>query len=84
MQFDDGKWRSADPGVEVTFHDVWGASANDVFAVGDDGVILHYDGATWAVLHSRKGTSFFGVFGRARDDVHVVGSGGVILHLGPE
>jgi len=35
------------PGEEWLL-DVWGSSAENVFAVGYDGVILHYDGSEWS------------------------------------
>ena len=31
--------------VITRLRDVWGVSGNDVFAVGENGVILHYNGA---------------------------------------
>lgn len=30
-------------------NDVWGRGANDVYAVGDHGVILHFDGTDWTL-----------------------------------
>jgi hypothetical protein len=29
---------------------VWGSSGSDVFAVGDKGTILHYDGSAWSAM----------------------------------
>jgi hypothetical protein len=39
-------------GVPTTkdLHDVGGSSASDVWAVGDDAVVLHYDGTRWSRL----------------------------------
>src|SRR5262249_33282380 len=31
----------------VVLTSVWGSSANDVYAVGSDSTIVHYDGTTW-------------------------------------
>ena len=33
-------------------HDVWGTSANNVFAVGGAGTILNYDGTAWMLVNS--------------------------------
>ena len=33
--------------TNFTLHSVWGSSPSDVFAVGDNGTILHYDGTSW-------------------------------------
>ena len=35
-----------------TYWAVWGATGNDVFAVGDDGSIWHYDGTSWTAQPS--------------------------------
>jgi hypothetical protein len=31
---------------------VWGTSSNDVYAVGSNGTILHYDGTAWSQMAS--------------------------------
>ena len=31
---------------------VWGTSSNDVFAVGDSGTILRYNGSAWSAMTS--------------------------------
>ena len=64
---------------------VWGTSASDIWAVGDAGVVLHYDGARW----SRVKVAGLGV---ARPDLYSVwspapghvwiGGQGVVLSLG--
>ncbi len=33
-------------------HTIWGSSSKDLFAVGDGGTILHYDGAAWTRMNS--------------------------------
>jgi hypothetical protein len=64
---------------------VWGAAANDVWAVGDGGTLLHWDGSAWslATWPSTEVIPFnvMGVWGTAADDVWAVGGvGGVVLH----
>jgi hypothetical protein len=43
--------------------------------VGDDGVVLHFDGTTWSVSLNRMAGRLRGVWGRAANDVWVVGGG---------
>jgi len=63
---------------------VWGASPSDVFAVGQVaeayGLILHYDGASWAEMATERSGLHFGVWGTSTSDIFVVGAGGAILH----
>jgi hypothetical protein len=60
--------------------DVWGSSSNDVFAVGESGTILHYDGNSWNVMSSGTTDDLYGVWGSSWDDVFAVGESGTILH----
>jgi hypothetical protein len=43
----DNIWSAMDSGTTEDLYGVWGSSASDVFAVGWNGTILHYDGSTW-------------------------------------
>ena len=57
-----------------TLNDVWGNSENDVYAVGNRGTILHYDGATWSKMNSgTTSLDFKAIWGSAADDIYVAG-----------
>ena len=62
------------------FNGVWGSSNSDVFAVGDGGTILHYDGSTWTTMNSGTNYSLTGVWGSTSSDVFAVGF--VFWHIG--
>lgn len=51
-RYNNGSWRRLDTGVFHNLRDVWAASANRVFAVGDNpsgtAAMLQYDGSTWS------------------------------------
>jgi len=40
-------WTTMDSGTTEVLHSNWESSGNDVFAVGLNGTILHYDGSSW-------------------------------------
>ena len=42
---------------------VWGSSASNVFAVGDNGTILRYDGNRWNASASGVTTSLYAIWG---------------------
>jgi len=65
----------------TSLHDVWGMSDDDVYAVGDEGTIIHYDGASWSIMPSCVTESLHGVGGNASDNVIIVGGSGTVLHL---
>ncbi|MGE0871140.1 MAG: WD40/YVTN/BNR-like repeat-containing protein [Kofleriaceae bacterium] len=57
---------------------VWARTANDVWAVGDDGVIVHYDGQSWTVSPSGVTHQLLAVTG-VGSTVWAAGAGGVLL-----
>ncbi len=59
---------------------VWGSSPNDVYAAGDGGRVLHFDGTTWTAQTTGTDTWINAVWGSGPDDVFMVGDGGSILH----
>ncbi len=65
---------------EGLMHAVWGSSASDVFAVGDCGGIVHFDGSKWDEMDSTTRAHLRGVWGRGPDDVYAVGDESAVLH----
>jgi hypothetical protein len=66
------EWMEADP-QHRDLLDVWGSSAHDVFAVGADGLIVHYDGSGWTEMASGVTDAL-----RAIDQTIAVGDNGAI------
>ena len=66
------------PGTNL--YGVWGSSGSDVFAVGNSGTILHYDGTSWSAMASGTTIQLNGVWGCSETDVFAVGANGTILH----
>ncbi|MDB5212242.1 MAG: hypothetical protein JWO86_169 [Myxococcaceae bacterium] len=64
---------------------VFGFAANDIYAAGENGTILHYDGASWTKGAMTTGALLAKVWGRAPNDVYAVGvlaeaARGVLMH----
>jgi len=83
FHFDGASWDrlTLPPGVGV-LHEIWGSSPSDVFSVGDDGIILHFDGSQWT-SSKPTGRTLLGVWGSSSVDVFAVGETGAILHGTP-
>lgn len=88
----DGTWLRDDAGTVEDLWGVWGAAADDLWAVGGDGqaeghaTLLHFDGASWSpaalpALTRPRVWAFYKVWGSAADDVYVVGQSGAALHF---
>lgn len=58
---------------------IWGSDVDDIWAVGEAGTILHYDGEQWTASDSATTISLHAVSGTARDDVWAVGES-IVLH----
>ncbi|MFH2010612.1 MAG: glucosyltransferase-I, partial [bacterium] len=71
--------RAFDPGWWLW--DVWGSSDSDIFAVGELGLILHYDGVAWSEMDSGTEQTLNAVWGSSPENVFAVGNGGVILRF---
>jgi hypothetical protein len=56
---------------------VWGSDATHVWAVGDQGIIVFWDGALWTPALSNTTDDLTAVWGSGPRDVWVAGSGGV-------
>jgi photosystem II stability/assembly factor-like uncharacterized protein len=64
-------------------NDVQGVSANDAWAVGEMGTILHWDGSSLAVSSNPATVNLNKVANSSPFDVWVVGMGGIIMHYSP-
>jgi len=64
---------------------IWGVGPNDVYAAGDTGVLLHFDGSDWSEVELgidwSERTSLNGAWGSGPNDIFVVGGGGTVIHF---
>lgn len=71
-------WSLMSSGTTEHLNAVWGSSSTDVFAVGDKGTILHYDGSSWT--KTTKGSeALLAIYGTGPTDVYAAGKAGTLL-----
>lgn len=75
------RWTSMESGTTAFLTSVWGSSANNVFAVGGAGTILHFDGNNWSSMQSGTNVVLWHVWGSSPQNVYAVGSSGTLLHF---
>ena len=69
------------PVAGVLMRRVWAASADDVYAVGDDGNIWHrHNGEDWVTMSSGISADLRGIWGTSPSNIWVTGSAGTLLH----
>jgi hypothetical protein len=79
----DVVWTQVDSKSTTRLRGLWGSSANDVWVVGDNGTIRHFDAnATEAeIVESKTRSNFNAVWGSGPNDIWVIGDKGTILHF---
>jgi len=77
--YDGSSW-SPQATLPTNTFDLWGWSANDVWAVGLGGQIYRYDGSSWGAATSPTSSELQGVWGTGPNDVYVVGNSGLVFH----
>lgn len=72
-------WKLVSPST-AAFSDIYYRSDKDIWSVGEQGTILHWDGTAWTSVDNNVAATLFGVIGFGDRDTWVVGDGGAILH----
>jgi hypothetical protein len=67
------------PPEQYWFLGIWGASSSDVYAVGQPGLIAHFDGADWSWEDSHTTTPLTSVYSADGSTFYACGHDGVIL-----
>ena len=81
LHYDGSEWRTVEiprlvrPGVSALFK-VWGSGPNDIYAVGQNGVILHWEGSEFREMGAGISQDLIGIWGRGPSDITVVGGRG--------
>lgn len=80
--FDGLIWPRQNGAPLTPMRDIWGSSSDDVYAVGDGGVIHHLAKLHAAFAPQGSGTTrrLDAVWGSSASDVYAVGEAGTILH----
>ena len=64
----DWEWQNPLPQGN-TLRGICGSSGSNIYAVGDCGSIMHYDGAKWSSMDSGTDTYLTGIWGNSATDI---------------
>lgn len=79
--WDGARW-SLVPSPVGGLGELWGDSSSNITAVGRQGAIVHFDGASWEVQPTPRSTGDLGaVWGLGSGDVYAAGNAGALLHF---
>ena len=73
-------WSEVENGTTERLEGIWGNSGEDVFAVGGNGTILHYNGMNWSEMESGTTNDLEDIWGTGENDVFAVGENGTMIH----
>ncbi len=59
---------------------VWAYDTQNIFWVGNSGVILHFDGQKLTLLESGVGVDLYGIWGVSLGDIWACGEDGILIH----
>lgn len=80
FRFDGSEWQlHFDLHLDVTILSMWGTRPDSIFAVGDEGLILHFDGLGWKRLPSGTSSALYHLWGMDDEHLLAVGDFGLVL-----
>ncbi len=71
-------WESPLPQGNPLNH-MWTFSSQDIWAVGNQGIVLHWNGNFWVPFNSGTSADLYGVWGTSDNDLWIAGNG-TLLH----
>ncbi|MFO0621394.1 MAG: hypothetical protein U0745_08360 [Polyangia bacterium] len=82
----EDKWKTiaSVPTGAKTVRAMWSAGDRSVIAVGDEGLILRFNGSTWTKMTSNTTSNLLAVWGLSPSNIYAVGENATILHYSPE
>ncbi len=82
LHYDGIRWSHMPLPATGVLNEVSGSSGTDVFAVGEEGVILHFDGTAWTASNPTT-KALLGVWATSPSEGFAVGVEGTVLHGAP-
>ncbi|ETR72481.1 MAG: hypothetical protein OMM_01685 [Candidatus Magnetoglobus multicellularis str. Araruama] len=81
LQGENGHWEPMNIPTGTDFRDIWGSSKNDIFVVGNQSTIFHYNGSTWSEMAGTyTQTDLRCIWGFSPENVYAGGVNGTVLH----
>jgi hypothetical protein len=77
----DGVWTAAPSPDSLGLSAVFAFSDENVWAVGAQGAIVHFDGTVITRADSPTTSTLYGIWGAAPDDIWAVGEDGALVHF---
>ncbi len=73
------EWQRVLTGTTEPLNAVWAVASNDVWAVGNGGTIVHWDGTAFSTVRSNTTSTLRALWGSGANNLWAVGDNGVAL-----
>ena len=75
-------WKNISPGItKKSLRGVWCAHSKLIYAVGDAGTAIKYDGQDWTSENIPVNNRLHGIWGASPNNIYVIGDNATILHF---
>ena len=75
-------WKNISPGItNKSLRGVWCAHSSLMYAVGDAGTVIKYDGRNWTGENIPADNRLHGIWGTSPNNIYVIGDDATILHF---
>lgn len=76
-------WTAMASPTTETLRGIWAAGPKDIYAVGDAGIVIHYDGVAWTKVATQFLTrTLYEIWGSGPSDIYVLGGTQVFHYTG--
>lgn len=73
-------WAAQTSGTTNTLNGIWGQNASTIWAVGNAGTILKWDGTAWTAQTGVPANTYLSVWGADANNVWAAGTNGMIVN----
>ena len=67
------EWAVMPSGINTDLNAVWGTGPSNVYAVGNGGIILHFDGTGWTKMTSPTISTLGSIYGFSNNEIYALG-----------
>jgi len=78
------EWKQLPVAQSDTIYGIWGDSASNIYLVGKDGGIVHYDGKAWIKQANPEKSDLYAAWGKSATEVYAGGEGMVVYWNGTQ
>ena len=80
--YGDDHWETMQSDTTKNLVSLWGTGPADIYAVGNQGALVHYDGSTWKKEEiSITNPDVFSIWGAGKDNIYIMAEDNEIYHF---